>query len=101
MTTSVVDPLVETQPRRRLFSVDEYYAMAEAGILAMNERVELIDGEIITMSPIGNEHEATVRNRELPLGSLRSRPSCPQSPGPSAPRPPLPARTRPDASEVA
>ena len=60
MTTSVVDPHVETQPRRRLFTVDEYYAMADAGILTESDRVELIDGEIIVMSPIGDEHAASV-----------------------------------------
>ena len=60
MTTSVVAPHVDTQPRRRLFTVDEYYAMAEAGILTRDERVELIDGEIIVMAPIGNEHAASV-----------------------------------------
>ena len=49
-----------TQPARRLFTVDEYYVMADAGILTEGERVELIEGEIIVMSPIGNEHAATV-----------------------------------------
>ena len=47
-------------PPRYRFSVEDYYAMAEAGILGIDERVELIDGEIITMSPIGNEHAASV-----------------------------------------
>lgn len=60
MTTSAVDPLVCTQPKRRLFTVDEYYAMADAGILTQEERVELIDGEIIVMAPIGDEHAASV-----------------------------------------
>ena len=60
MTTSVVDPQVETQPTHRLFTVDEYYAMAEAGILTENDRVELIDGEIIITSPSGDEHAASV-----------------------------------------
>ena len=49
-----------TQTRRRLFNVDEYYAMAEAGILAEDDRVELLDGEIIAMAPIGSRHASCV-----------------------------------------
>ena len=44
----------------RRFTVAEYYAMAEAGILKEEERVELIDGVIVIMSPMGNPHRATV-----------------------------------------
>ena len=44
-------------PTRRRFTVEEYCAMAEAGILKECERVELLDGEIITMPPIGEPHE--------------------------------------------
>lgn len=45
---------------RHRITVDEYYRMAEAGILAEDARVELIEGEIIDMPPIGAEHGGTV-----------------------------------------
>ena len=41
-----------TQTRRRRFNVDEYYAMAEVGILTEDDRVELLDGEIFAMAPM-------------------------------------------------
>ena len=44
----------------RRFTVAEYFAMAQAGILHQDERVELIDGEIIVMSPMGNPHRQSV-----------------------------------------
>jgi Uma2 family endonuclease len=40
------------------FTVDEYRLMGEAGIFHEDDRVELIDGEIVEMSPIGNPHIA-------------------------------------------
>ncbi len=46
----------EGLPRRR-FTVDELYRMTEAGILHENERIELIGGELVPMSPRGVHHE--------------------------------------------
>lgn len=40
----------------RKFTVDQYHQMAKAGILSHQERLELVEGEIVTMSPIGFRH---------------------------------------------
>jgi len=45
--------LVQTQHR---FTVADYYRMAETGVLKPDARVELLDGKIIDMSPIGPFH---------------------------------------------
>ncbi len=45
---------------RHRFTVDDYYKMAETGILAYKQRVELIEGEIVDMTPIGRRHAASV-----------------------------------------
>jgi len=47
-------------PSRHLISVDAFTRMGETGILGSADRVELIDGEIIDMSPIGVLHAAIV-----------------------------------------
>ncbi|MFB2878938.1 Uma2 family endonuclease [Floridanema aerugineum] len=52
---------MSVQLEKRLFTVDEYYRMAEAGILGEDDRVELIAGEIIKMSPIGSPHAGCVK----------------------------------------
>src|SRR5687768_15711808 len=46
--------------QRYRFTVDEYYRMAEAGIFDEDSRVELIEGEIIQMPPIGPVHQDSV-----------------------------------------
>src|SRR5712692_7561818 len=51
---------MQVETAKRLFTVDEYYRMAEVGILGPEDRVELIDGEIFEMSPIGSRHLACV-----------------------------------------
>jgi hypothetical protein len=44
------------QVKRRLFTVEEYYKMAKAGILHEDDQVELIEGEIVEVSAIGSRH---------------------------------------------
>ena len=40
----------------RLFTVDEYLNMEKTGILHEDDRIELMDGKIILMAPIGDPH---------------------------------------------
>ena len=49
------------QVARRLFTTDDYHRMGQAGVLTEDDRVELIEGEIIEMSPIGSPHAARVK----------------------------------------
>ena len=53
---------VEVAVARRRFTRKEYYRMAEVGILGEDDRVELIRGEIVEMSPPGRHHRALVIN---------------------------------------
>src|SRR6266852_2273262 len=71
---SVPRGLMETEVTKKLFTVDEYYRMAEAGILSEDSRVELIEGEIIQMSPIGRRHASCVsRANKLFITTLGDR----------------------------
>ena len=71
----------EVQPSRRLFrggeagtrwkfDVAAYHKMAEAGILVKNDHVELIDGDLIVMSPIGDKHFGCVAYLTQTLAAL-------------------------------
>jgi len=51
---------MESGPRKHRITVDEYHRMAEIGLLAADARVELIEGEIIDMPPIGSDHGSVV-----------------------------------------
>ncbi len=48
------------QVQRKLFTVEEYEKMIRTGVLHEDDRLELIEGEIIEMSPIGSAHLAHV-----------------------------------------
>lgn len=51
---------MSVQIARHWFTVSEYDRMGETGILTEDDRVELVEGEIIEMSPIGRRHAACV-----------------------------------------
>jgi Uma2 family endonuclease len=56
LTATTEEPI-----RRRRFNVADYHRMGETGILSEDDRVELIDGEIIEMTPIGSPHGGRVK----------------------------------------
>ena len=60
--------------QRYRFNVDEFARMGEAGVFTEDDRVELIDGEVLEMSPIGSPHAGTVnRLTELLVTRLAGR----------------------------
>ena len=50
-----------TEYRTRPISTADYHAMGDAGILRPDERVELLDGQLVSMPPIGDDHAYVVR----------------------------------------
>jgi Uma2 family endonuclease len=61
------------EPLRRLFTASEYHTMLEAGILKEDDRVELIEGEILQMPPIGSYHMGGVNRLNALFTSLLGR----------------------------
>ena len=53
-------PAPAVAPTRRRFTAAEYCAMADAGILTEDDRVELLDGELVQIPPIGDYHASRV-----------------------------------------
>ena len=51
---------MSVQLTRHRFTWDDYHAMVSAGALRDDDRVELIEGEIVDMTPIGSRHGAAV-----------------------------------------
>lgn len=48
------------QAPRHLFTVREFHQMAEGGVFREDDRVELLAGEVVEMTPIGSRHAACV-----------------------------------------
>ncbi len=46
--------------RTHKFTVDDYHRMAEAGLFQEDDRLELIDGQVVRVTPIGPEHAGCV-----------------------------------------
>lgn len=61
---------MSVQIAKHWFTVAEYNRMGETGILTEDDRVELVEGEIIEMSPIGRRHAACVGRLTNLLGRL-------------------------------
>jgi hypothetical protein len=54
----------------RRFTVDEYHRMGQAGVLHEDDRVELIHGQIVTMTPVGDDHLSCVNRLHRLFASL-------------------------------
>ena len=61
---------MSVQVARRYFTVEEYHRMGAAGIFTEDDRVELIEGEILQMSPIGSRHAASVNRLNAKFNNL-------------------------------
>ena len=61
---------IDIEHARRLFTAEEFQRMDSAGVFNPEERLELIDGEIVEMSPVGQGHGAAIAclNKRLILG---------------------------------
>lgn len=52
--------MVEPASSHRRITVDQYYDMARSGLIAPEARVELLEGEVVPMAPIGDRHASAV-----------------------------------------
>jgi Uma2 family endonuclease len=62
--------MLPAEVTKHRFTVEEYHKMAEAGIFGEDDRIELIDGEVVEMTPIGPRHAGCVRRLTTLLGRL-------------------------------
>jgi Uma2 family endonuclease len=60
LNTQKIGEAMSVQLQKRYFNVDDYYRMFKAGVFSEGDHVELIEGEVIEMSPIGKRHAGCV-----------------------------------------
>jgi Uma2 family endonuclease len=60
MDTADVDILIRHPVHRHRLTVDDYHRLGEVGILGADDRVELLEGQLVDMSPIGPRHALAV-----------------------------------------
>jgi Uma2 family endonuclease len=58
--------------QRHRLTVDEYHRMGQAGVFAPGARVELIEGEVIDLAPIGTRHASAVKKLNALLSEAAS-----------------------------
>lgn len=51
---------MQSETARKRFTAGEYYKMAEVGILVDSVSTELLDGEVVEVSPMGMRHRSAV-----------------------------------------
>ncbi len=68
-TTAPVQASIAARETRK-FTVAEYFRLVDAGIIQPGERVELVEGEILTMPPMGNSHFSGIMRYTRVFGRL-------------------------------
>lgn len=71
--TAMIERRLAQLPKRR-FTVAEYHKLGDAGILDEDDRIELIEGELVQMAPIGDLHAGTVNHLIRLFGRLAHEP---------------------------
>jgi Uma2 family endonuclease len=61
---SIEEPMLSL----RKLTIEEYHRLGEAGVLRSNDRIELVDGLLVQMAPIGPEHQFIVEGRKARTG---------------------------------
>jgi Uma2 family endonuclease len=67
----VIEKVSEAGVAKHRFTVEEFRKMGEAGIFGEDDRVELVEGEIVEMTPIGWRHVESVNALTGVLADLR------------------------------